>query len=65
MKYNIIRNRKIKKINIKFHSENIKNQKNKKDFYIQCYQKKYKNFGFLNKFLFLISECCQDKLEEK
>ena len=38
----------------KFYRKNIKYQKNKKDFDIQCYQKKYKNFGFLYKFLLLI-----------
>ena len=31
-------------------SENIKNLKNKKDFYKQYYPKKYKNLGFLYEF---------------
>ena len=61
----MIRNRKIRKINIECDSENIKNEINKKDFYIQCYQKKYKNFGFLYEFLLLIGECRQENLKKK
>ena len=45
---------KLKNLEIQFYVNELKNQKNKKDFYIQCYQKKYKNFGFLYKFLLLI-----------
>ena len=50
MKYNVIRNWKIRNNFIQCDSENIKNLKNKKDFYIQYYQKKYKNLGFLYEF---------------
>ena len=41
MKYNVIRNWKIRNNFIQCDSENIKNMKNKKDFYIQCDGNKY------------------------
>ena len=50
MKYNVIRNWKIRNNFIQCDSENIKNLKNKKYFYIQYDPKKYKNLGFLYEF---------------
>ena len=43
----------------KFYRKNIKIQKNKREFYIQCYGENMENFE--NSFLLLIGECRQDK----